>query len=148
SGGTWRQINFAGTTQAIQSVVGGDVPVYVDGVAPLVPLVESGRLRALAVASDTKLPGLEDIPLAKDTVPGLVATGWFVLLAPKGTPEPILDRLHADLSRILDEPEFAARIKELGTYPMPKSRADALQFINDEKALWHGVIKKAGVKPN
>lgn len=147
TGAQFRQINFAGTTQAIQSVVGGDVPVYVDGVAPLVPLVDSGRLRALAVAADTQLPGLEEIPLAKDTVPGLVATGWFVLLAPKDTPSAMLDRLHADLGNILAQPDFAARIRELGTYPMPKSRADAEQFVRDEKALWHGVIDKAGVKP-
>lgn len=147
SGAKFRQINFSGTTQAIQSVVGGDVPVYVDGVAPLVPLVESGRIRALAVASDTKLPGLEDIPLAKETLPNFVATGWFVLLAPKGTPEQALNRINAELSKILADSEFASKIRELGTYPMPQSRADSLQFIRDEKARWNGVIDKAGVKP-
>jgi len=146
AGATFRHISFGGTTQAVQATVGGDTPVYIDGIAPLVPLVQSGRLRALAVTADTELPGLEGIPLAKDTVPDMVVKGWFALLAPKGTPGPVLDRLHADIQQILAEPDFVARLKELGTYPMAESRQQAQTFVQNEKKLWREVITEAGVK--
>jgi len=142
----FRQISFSGTSQAIQSTVGGDTPVYVDGVAPLIPLVESGRLRALAVAADRELPGLEGIPLAKDTVPDLVATGWFVMLAPAGTPEPVLERLHTELEQAIADPALVTRLKELGTYPMPMARTQALAFLGQEKQIWRKVIEEAGVQ--
>ncbi|CAG2156318.1 Bug family tripartite tricarboxylate transporter substrate binding protein [Cupriavidus numazuensis] len=143
----FRQVSFSGTTQAIQAVVKGDVPVYVDGIAPLVPLVRSGRLRALAVTSDVPLPGLEGIPLAKDIAPGLVAKGWFTIFAPKGTPVPVLDRINAAVNQSLTQQPFVDRLKDLGTYPMPMSRVDGARFVEAEKARWEKVIADAGVKP-
>ncbi len=100
----FRQVSFSGTTQAILAVVKGDVPVYVDGIAPLVPLVRSGRLKALAVTSDTALPGLDGIPLAKDVAPGLIAKGWFAVFAPKGTPVAVLDEINRAVSSSLAQP--------------------------------------------
>ncbi|WP_444635017.1 Bug family tripartite tricarboxylate transporter substrate binding protein [Cupriavidus oxalaticus] len=143
----FRQISFSGTTQAIQAVVKGDVPVYVDGIAPLVPLVRSGRLKALAVTSDTALPGLDGIPLAKDVAPGLVVKGWFALFAPKGTPAAVLDEVNAAVSRTLAQPAFVERLKELGTYPMAQGREPSARFVQAEKMRWERVIQEAGVKP-
>lgn len=143
----FRQVSFSGTTQAIQAVVKGDIPVYVDGIAPLVPLVRAGRLRALAVTSDAPLPGLEGIALAKEAAPGLVAKGWFTIFAPKGTPVPVLDRINAAVNQSLAQQAFIDRLKDLGTYPMPMSRADGARFIEAEKARWEKVIAEAGVKP-
>ncbi|GAA5233107.1 tripartite tricarboxylate transporter substrate binding protein [Verticiella sediminum] len=143
----FRQISFNGTSQAIQSTIGGDAQVYVDGVAPLLPLVQSGRLRALAVTADKELPGLEGIPLAKNTVPELVSTGWFVMLTPAGTPPEVTQRLHEEATKALAEPDMVERLKDLGTYPMPTSMADAQTFISNEKQIWRKVIDDAGVKP-
>ncbi|MGO4329521.1 Bug family tripartite tricarboxylate transporter substrate binding protein [Cupriavidus sp. 2TAF22] len=143
----FRQVSFSGTTQAIQAVVKGDIPVYVDGIAPLVPLVRGGRLKALAVTSDASLPGLDGIPLAKDVAPGLVAKGWFTVFAPKGTPLPVLDRINAAVNQSLTQQPFIDRLKDLGTYPMPMSRADGARFIESEKLRWEKVIAEAGVKP-
>jgi tripartite-type tricarboxylate transporter receptor subunit TctC len=143
----FRQVSFSGTTQAIQAVVKGDIPVYVDGIAPLVPLVRSGRLKALAVTSDTALPGLDGIPLASGIVPGLVAKGWFTVFAPKGTPAQILDQINTVVNQSLAQQPFADRLKDLGTYPMPRSRADGARFIAAEKLRWEKVIAEAGVKP-
>jgi len=143
----FRQISFSGTTQAIQAVVKGDVPVYVDGIAPLVPLVKAGRLKALAVTSDGTLPGLEGIPLAKDVAPGLVAKGWFAVFAPKGTPGPVLDQINVAVNQSLGQQPFVDRLKDLGTYPMPMSRTEGAKFIESEKLRWEKVIAEAGVKP-
>lgn len=143
----FRQVSFSGTTQAIQAVVKGDIPVYVDGIAPLVPLVRGGRLKALAVTSDTSLPGLEGIPLAKDVAPGLVAKGWFTIFAPKGTPVSVLDRVNSAVNQTLKQQPFVDRLKDLGTYPMPMSRPEGAKFIEAEKLRWEKVIADAGVKP-
>lgn len=143
----FRQVSFSGTTQAIQAVVKGDIPIYVDGIAPLVPLVRSGRLKALAVTSDTALPGLDGIPLAKDIAPGLVAKGWFAVFAPKGTPVAVLDEINAAVGTSLAQPTFIDRLKDLGTYPLPQSREQGVRFVQAEKVRWEKVIRDAGVKP-
>lgn len=144
---TFRQVNFSGTTQALQAVVNGDVPVYVDGIAPLVPLVRAGRLKALAVTSDTGLPGLQSIPLAKEAAPGLTVKGWFALFSPKGTPTAVLDEVNSAVSRTLEQAAFVGRLKDLGTYPMALGREASVRFVQEEKARWERVIKEAGVKP-
>lgn len=143
----FRQVSFSGTTQAIQAVVKGDVPVYVDGIAPLVPLVRSGRLKALAVTSDTALPGLDGIPLAKDVAPGLIAKGWFAVFAPKGTPVAVLDEINRAVSSSLAQPAFIERLKDLGTYLMAQGREQSARFVQAEKVRWEKVIQDAGVKP-
>lgn len=147
SGAEFRFINFSGTTQAIQALVGGDIPAYVDGTAPLVPLIDAGRIVALADTADEQLPGLEEIPLANATVPDAVAKGWFVMFAPKGTPEAVLERLHGDLGNILKEPELVKRLKDLGTYPIIETRAQTRDFLDREQAVWAKVIKEANVQP-
>jgi len=143
----FRQIGFSGTTQAIQALIKGDIPLYVDGTAPLLPLVRSGRIKAIAVTADEALPGLEGIPLAKDAVPGTVASGWFAMFAPKGTPQAVIDRTSADVNAALRQGPFVTRLAELGTYPMIKSHAQARDFIRSEKKRWEEVIAEAGVKP-
>lgn len=144
---TFRHVAFGSTAQGIQSTIGGNAALYVDGMAPLLPLVESGRLRALAVTADKTLPGLDGIPLAQDTLPGLVSTGWFVLLAPAGTPDAIVERLHEEANKALSDPAMAERLKELGTYPRIETAAQAQAFIAQEKQIWRKVIDEAGVQP-
>jgi len=143
----FQQISFANTPQGVQAVVNGDIAMYVDGVGPLLPLAKAGRVRALAVASETELPGLEGIPLANKTVPGLNVYGWFIMQAPKGTPAPILQRLNAEVNKAMQEPDVIARFREFGTYPTPGGLAEAQRFLSTEKALFAGVIRTLGLKP-
>lgn len=142
----FQQVSFASTPQGIQAVVAGDIAMYVDGVGPLLPLAKAGRIRALAVASETELPGLEGIPLANKTVPGLNVYGWFILQAPKGTPAPILQRLNAEVNKAMQEPEVIAKFREFGTYPTPGDVAASRRFLAGEKALFGGVIRTLGLK--
>lgn len=147
AGAQFRHINFTSTTQAVQALIGGDIPLYIDGTAPLLPLIESGRIVALAHTADEDLPGLENIPLAKDAVPGAVSKGWFVMFAPKGTPEAALNRLHAEFSTILKQPDLVERLKDLGTYPIIEPREKTIQFMQDEQRLWSKVIQEGKVQP-
>lgn len=147
TGVVFQQVPFSTTPQGIAAVVKGDVMFYADGVAPLIPLVRSGRLRAVAVASEKELPGLEGIPLAKDVVPGLNMYGWFMVAAPKGTPAAVLQRLNAEVNKAIRLPDVIAKFREFGTYPMPGSVEDAQRFVKSEKALHADVIRQAGLKP-
>lgn len=143
----FQQVSFANTAQGIQAVVNGDIAMYVDGAGPLVQLVKAGKLRALAIASETELAGMEGIPLANKTVPGLNVYGWFIMQAPKGTPLPILQRLNAEVNKAMQEPDVLAKFREFGTYPTPGNVAESQRFLSSEKALFGGVIRTLGLKP-
>ncbi len=147
SGAKFQQVSFANTGQGIQAVVNGDTALYTDGVGPLIQLVKSGRLRALAVASETELPGMEGIPLANKTVPGLNVSGWFSMQAPKGTPSAILQRLNTEINIILKQPDVIAKFAEFGTYPTPGSVPESQAFIKSEVAKFGDVIRALGLKP-
>jgi tripartite-type tricarboxylate transporter receptor subunit TctC len=142
----FQQVPFSTTPQGIAAVVKGDVLFYVDGTAPLMPLVRSGRLRAIAVAAEKELAGLEGIPLAKDSVPGLSMYGWFMVAAPKGTPAAIVQRLNTEINNAIKLPDVVGKFREFGTYSMPGSVEDAQRFVKSEKALFSGVIRQAGLK--
>jgi tripartite-type tricarboxylate transporter receptor subunit TctC len=142
----FQQVPFSTTPQGIAAVVKGDVLFYVDGTAPLMPLVRSGRLRAIAVAAEKELAGLEGIALARDSVPGLNMYGWFMVAAPKGTPATIVQRLNTEINNAIKLPDVVGKFREFGTYSMPGSVEDAQRFVKSEKALFSGVIRQAGLK--
>lgn len=141
------QVPFSTTGQGIQAVVNGDTAFYVDGVGPLMQLVKAGKLRVLAVASESELPGLEGLPLANKTVPGLNVYGWFSMQAPKGTPAAVLQRLNADINLAMQQKDVISRFREFGTYVTPGSVADARHFVKGEKEMFGGVIRTLGLKP-
>jgi tripartite-type tricarboxylate transporter receptor subunit TctC len=146
-GGGFQNVPMSNTGQGIQAVVNGDTLMYVDGAAPLVPLVKAGRVRALAVTSERVLPGLEGIPLANDLVPGLNVSGWFMLFASKGTPKAVLEQLNAAMNAAVKAPEVVDKMRDLGNYPIGGSLADASAFLQREKAQWSEVIRKSGLQP-
>lgn len=144
--GRMQQVAFGATAQGIQAVVNGDVNMYIDGVAPLLPLTKAGRMRALAVFADRELPGLEGIPLAKSVVPGIAASGWFGLFAPKGTPQSVLEKLNATASAAAADPEIVAKMRALGNYPVAGSLQETREFIDKERTVWADVIKRANIQ--
>jgi tripartite-type tricarboxylate transporter receptor subunit TctC len=143
----FQQISFANTGQGIQAVVNGDTAFYVDGAGPLIQLVKSGRLRALAIAAETELPGMEGIPLANKTVPGLNVSGWFSMHAPKGTPAAVMQRLNTEINNAMAQPDVVSKFNEFGIYATPGSIADAQKFVKSETAQFGGVIRTLGLKP-
>ncbi|MGD9944352.1 MAG: Bug family tripartite tricarboxylate transporter substrate binding protein [Burkholderiaceae bacterium] len=145
SGGRFQHVSMSNTGQGIQAVVNGDTQMYVDGVAAVLPMVKAGRLRPLAVTADRELPGLEGIPLAKSVVPDTVVSGWFVLFAPKGTPQPVLERLNAAAHEAMHAPEVVARMYEMGNYPMGGGLRDAQSFVAAERDRWADVIRRARI---
>lgn len=147
AGVQFQNIPYQTSSQAVQAVVGNQVPLFVDGVGAMVQLVRSGKLRALAVASETVLPGLEGIPLAKDTVPGLNLYGWFALMAPKNTPKDVVARLNKELNDIIKQPDVTEKFHAMGTYARASTPEGAQQFIRNEITMFGDVIKASGLKP-
>lgn len=147
AGAPFNNVPMSSSGQAIQAVVNGDSVVSVDGIAPLLPLVKAGRIKALAVTSAKVLPGLDSIPLAKDTVPGLELTGWFMLFAAKGTPASQVQALNAAVQESLKSPAVVHKLQTTANFPVGGSAADARAFLMREKKLWAGAAERAGLRP-
>lgn len=147
SGAHFNIVPMANTNQAIQAVVNGDTQITVDGVAPLLSLVKSGRLRVLGVSSAQPLPGLEGYPLVKDAVPDMVATGWFMLFAKKGTPPERINALNEAVNAALKSPEVLQKLAATANYPVGGSVGGAKAFLAKEKQLWGLAVQRAGLKP-
>lgn len=133
-------------TQAVSDTIGGQIPVNVSN-APLVTAhVQTGRLRGLAVTSAQRVVQFPDVPTMQEAgVPGFEVNSWYGLVAPAGTPAPVLDKLNADITSVLRLPDVQQRLNEVVMPPAPTSRQEFDQFIRSEIARWARVIKEAGI---
>lgn len=140
-------IAYNGSVPAVTATITGESQITIDGLPPLVPQVKAGKLKAIAVTSDQRLPGYESVPTVSETYPGLVAIGWFSLLAQSGASAALVDKVNRDVNQVIQMPEIVSRFAELGVYPDPGSPKAAADFIKSERALWAKVVKEAGIKP-
>lgn len=147
AGVQFNNVPMSSSGQAIQAVVNGDALISVDGIAPLLPLVKSGRLRALAVTSTQPLPGLEGLPLARDTVPGLDLNGWFMLFAAKGTPPAQVQTLNDAVNAALKSPAVMQKLNAAANFAVGGSVAEARAFLTQQKKLWASAAERAGLQP-
>ncbi len=147
AGAKFQHVPFNQPAQAIAALVKGDLHYYVDGIAPILPLVRSGRMKAVAVTTAQRLPGLEDIPLVQDVLPGFVAVGWFSLLGPKAMPADAAAKVNADLTTVLRMPDVGTKMRDISLFPSPKSLAESNAFMKSEVERWAAVIKKVGIEP-
>ena len=132
-------VPYNGYPRAIQDTIAGTIDVIFGG-AQIIPQRDTGNLRMLGVTSAKRLPDYADIPTIGETVPGYAISGWAALLAPKGTPAPIVSKITADMRQVLEAPEVVKRLHSLGNYPdtwrsAPRRR---WQFIRDDSARWRG----------
>jgi tripartite-type tricarboxylate transporter receptor subunit TctC len=118
-------------------------------VGPLAAIeyIRTGRLRALAVTSATRLNALPDIPSLSEFLPGYEADDWKGIGAPKDTPVEIIAKLNEGINAALADPKMKARLSELGGTPLPGSPADFGKFIAAETEKWGKVISAANIKP-
>jgi tripartite-type tricarboxylate transporter receptor subunit TctC len=147
TGAKFLHVPFNQPGQAAQALANGDVQYSIDGIAPLMPLVKGGRISAVASTADRVLPGLEGIPLVKDTLPGFVAIGWFALLGPKGLPADVVTKINKDMNAVLANDEVVKKLRDVSLFPNPRSAPETLEFMKVEIDKWAAVIKKAGIEP-
>jgi tripartite-type tricarboxylate transporter receptor subunit TctC len=135
-------VPYRGAPAAMQAVVTNDVQLYLAGWGVGRAFVESGKARALAVASERRLPNLPDLPTAHDSVPGFIADNWWGLAAPAGTPAPVVARLHEVVLAALREPATAKKFDGLGFLPGGETPAQFAGSLKAEAAIWAETIRR------
>ena len=138
-------VPYRNTPQSITDIVAGHVQLGFAEAGASLPLIRDGQLRALAVSASTRLPTLPDVaPFAEAAdAPGFEAVSWHVLFAPAGTPKPIVDRLHAEMKKIMSDPEIKEKASTIGLLPIdPPSIADTQAFLAAEREKWGSLVKK------
>jgi tripartite-type tricarboxylate transporter receptor subunit TctC len=139
-------VPYRSSAPMLTDLLGGQVQIGFDAVLSSVEQIRAGKLRALAVASATRLEELADIPTVAETVPGFEASGWSGICAPKNTPVEIVDRLNSEINAALGDAGIKARFTDAGAIPFVGSSSDFAKFIADETGKWAKVIKFAGIK--
>lgn len=130
----------------VSDVIAGHLTMTFDG-ASLVPHVQSGKLRPLAVTSKTRWPQLPDVPTMQEAgVKGFEVTSWQALFVPAGTPKNIVDKLQQEVAAVLALPEVIARFQQMGLTPGGMTSSEFAQFQRDEIAKWSAVVKESGIK--
>jgi tripartite-type tricarboxylate transporter receptor subunit TctC len=141
-------VPYKGVGPMLTDLISGQLSMGINGAPAVMPHVNSGRLRALAVTGLTRLPSLPQIPtLDESGVKGFDASGWYGILAPAGTAREIVMKLNAEIRRIMQTPELRARLDNEGAIPSAGSPEEFGAFIVSEIARWGAVLKRAGIEP-
>ncbi|AZG06477.1 tripartite tricarboxylate transporter substrate binding protein [Pigmentiphaga sp. H8] len=139
-------VAYKGGGQAVTDVVGGQVPLLVTALATADPFIKSGKLKAIAMTSGKRAAGAPGIPtVAEGGVPGFDVSSWYGILAPARTPAPVIEKLHAELARILQADDVRRRFQELGGEPIGDTPKAFAGVIKDDLAKWARIVKDAGI---
>ena len=140
-------VPYKGRASAIPDLLGGRVTMMFDNMPSSLPLVKEGKLRALGVTSLKRSPAAPEIPtIAEQGLPGFEAVSWFALFAPAGTPRPFVDRLQAEVKKILALPEVAKKLAEIGLDTVGSTPDELAAYQRNEIAKWAKVVKDSGAK--
>jgi tripartite-type tricarboxylate transporter receptor subunit TctC len=141
-------VPYKGSGPAITDLIGGQINCTFETGPAAMSFIKGGQLRALAVASKTRSPLLPELPTATEAgLNGYEVSATYGLLAPAGTPKPIVDKLNAEVKAILEMPDLKARLAEQGVIPTYTTPEQTSKHIRDEIAKWAKVIKTGNVKP-
>jgi len=140
-------VAYKGSPQILGALISGEIQMYlVASAGSAVPHVKSGRLRALGTSTKNRLAALPDVPPISDTLPGYEARGWNGILAPAGTPAPVIDRLYREVAQITRSPEFAKQVAIEGATAVGSTPQELDAVIRADVQKWARVIKEAGIR--
>jgi tripartite-type tricarboxylate transporter receptor subunit TctC len=140
-------VPYKGGAQAMQDVLAGQVSMLFDQIPAVLPHVKSGRVRALGVTTATRSSGAPDIPtISESGLPGYDVNVWFGILAPAATPKNVVNKLNAEMTKILNDTEFRASMTKMGVDPMPSTPEQFSDFLRKETIRWAKVVKDSGAK--
>jgi len=146
-----QMIPYSGGPHAsLSDLISGRVAVVIEGYSGLAGAMQGGNIKGIAVASHQRLPGFENLPTVAETLPGFIAGGWNVMLAPVGTPDAIINKINADMRTTTDDPEVKQKLAALGAFVRPMSPSEVTAFSQEQQKLWRPVaeqIAKEAVKP-
>ena len=137
---------YDGGAAALNAVANDEAQVMLAPLVAALPMVQDGRLRALAVSGAHRAPAAPELPTIAETLPGFTAVAWFGVLAPAGTPAAVIARLSAEFNRIIHEPDTEKQFAAIGGEPVGGSPASFAAFIHQEISRWIRVAKEAGIR--
>jgi tripartite-type tricarboxylate transporter receptor subunit TctC len=141
-------VPYKGGGQAMTDLIGGQVLTAFEAMPAALPHVKSAKLRPLAVTTNARLPMLPEVPtMAEAGLPGFEVAGTFAMLAPAGTPKPVIDRLNAALVQVLQLPDVKERLLQQGAFATFTTPEEARRRIHAEIAMWAKVVADANIKP-
>jgi tripartite-type tricarboxylate transporter receptor subunit TctC len=147
TGARWQYVPYKGGSQAIQDTVAGQCEVMMNGMLATLPHVQSGKLKLLGVSKGTRMPLIGTVPtIAEQGVPGYETGTWQGVLAPKGTPEAIVQRLNSEFVRAIRNADVRARLAGQGAEIVTMTPAEDDKFFEKERARWAKVVGEAGIR--
>lgn len=142
-----QHVPYRGSAPMLQDLVAGNIQFTIDTVPGVMSFITSGTIKALAVTGKSRSPALPDLPNNTEAgIPDVEMASWLVLLAPIGTPQPIVDKINAETNSAIKEPELREKILNLGAVPEGGSPQHVAEFLRGETAKWKRVIESAGIK--
>jgi tripartite-type tricarboxylate transporter receptor subunit TctC len=135
-------VHAAGATVSLNDVIAGRIPIMFEGLAGLAPALQGDSVRLLGIASIKRVPNLPDLPTIGETIPGVVSSGWIVLMAPAGVPDAIVQKINADLRKVVAMPDVIERFQTLGTYTRDLTPAQTEEFLRSEEKLWWPIVRE------
>ena len=141
-----QHVPYKGSGPALNDLIGGQVQMTIDNLPSALPHIQSGKLVALGVTTEQKVDVLPDVPTVASVVKGYEASSWFVVVAPAGTPEPVVNRLSGEIDKILKKPAVLERMKTLGAEPVGGTPQALARHIAAETEKWRDVARLSGAK--
>ncbi len=142
------QVPYKGGGPAFAALLGGQIEVFFSNIPSGLAHVRSGRLMALGVLTPKRSPVLPNVPTVAESLPGYEILNWFGVVVPAGTPRAVVNRLHAEISKVLKLPDVNARLNELGSEPVESSPKQFGAFMKSETAKWAKLIREANIRAN
>ncbi len=140
-------VPYKGSGDAIKDLLAGVVSMNFDTMPPVLPHIQAGKLRGLAISTPRRLPQLPDVPtFAEEGITGFDVANWYGVMAPAGTPRELVTRLNADINKAMQVPEVRARLEGVGTQLREQSAADFDAYMKAEVAKYAKLVKDAGVR--
>ena len=140
-------VPYKGGPPALNDVLGGQIPMMFNNLPAIVPLVKSGKLRALAVATATRSPLLPEVPTMEEAgLKGYISTVWNGVFVRAGTPRPLVERLARDIAAVLNSPEVRRSLEEQGFDAIPSTPEQFSELIRSEYPRWGAVVRQSGAK--
>jgi tripartite-type tricarboxylate transporter receptor subunit TctC len=141
-------VPYAGMPLGVQDTIAGRTQVTILAIPLAAPRIKAGELRPLAGSWAKRIPGFEDVPAIAETYPGFELVGWFLMLAPAGTPQDIVLRMNRDMDKVLKEPDTVHRLNAMGFFTDGAETPEAVaEAIRTDTAKWGRIVKEIGIQP-
>jgi len=144
-----QHVPYKGGAPAITDLIAGQIQFLISGPPGVLPHINAGRLKAIATTSARRSPGLPNTPtFIESGVPNFDTSEWYGVFAPAHVPQPVLDKLSAEIARIVKLPDVAEKLSAQGAIPVGSSVEEFSRFVKSEMNLWGNLAKKIGMKPD